>query len=70
MVVRDMGLEGAKPAPTAGTRKEQKAASVLAAALRVKLLDELPELNARDARAFRGVAARCNYFVGDKVIMQ
>ena len=45
IVVREMGLEAAKPAPTAGAREEQKAASVLTTALRVELLEESPELN-------------------------
>ena len=38
-MVREMRLEGAKAAPTVGTREEQKAASVLVAALRIELLD-------------------------------
>ena len=47
LVVREFGLEGAKAAPAAGTRKEQRAASVPVAALRVDVEDESPELNAR-----------------------
>ena len=38
--MREMGLEGAKAAPTAGTREEQKAASVPAVAPRVEVEDE------------------------------
>ena len=59
--MRELGLEGSKAAPIARTREEQKAASVLVAALRVEVEDESPELNAREAKAYRGVAARCNY---------
>ena len=70
IVVREMDLEGAKAAPTAGTRKEQKAASVLVAAFKVEVEDESPELNAGDARAYRGVAARCNYIAQDRVDRQ
>ena len=40
------------------------------AAFRVQVGEESPELNARDARAYRGVAARCNYLVQDSVDMQ
>ena len=36
------------------------ACSVPAAALKVEVVDESPELWARDAKAYRGVAARCN----------
>ena len=43
---------------------------MLAAALKVEVEEESPELNARDARAYRGVAARCNYLAQDKVDMQ
>ena len=66
IAVREVGLEGAKAAPTAGKRKEQMAASVLVAALKAEVADESPELSARDASAYRGVAARCNY-VGQDV---
>ena len=69
LVVREMGLKGAKAAPTAGTREEQRAASVLVAALRVDVEDESPELNAREAKAYRGVAARCNYLSQGRVDM-
>ena len=51
-MVHEIGLEGAKVAPTAGTREEQKAASVPLAVLRVEVLDESPELGAHDARSF------------------
>ena len=61
VVVRDHGLESAKAAPTAGTREEQKTASVPATSLKVEVVEESPELGTKDARAFRGVAARCNY---------
>ena len=47
-----------------------KTASVPAAALKVEVVEESPELGARDAKAFRGVAARCNYLVQDKVDLQ
>ena len=43
---------------------------MLAAALGVEVEDESPELNAGDARAFRGVAARCNYLAQDMVDIQ
>ena len=70
IVVRDLRLESAKSAPTAGTREEQKAASVPATSLKVEVLEESPELGTKDARAFRGVAARCNYLAQDKVVLQ
>ena len=43
---------------------------MLAAAFRVEVEDESAELNAVDARAYRGVAARCNYFARDRVDIQ
>ena len=57
IVVREMGLENAKTVPTAGAREEQKAASVPSAAQRIEVVEESRKLGARDARAFRGVAA-------------
>ena len=69
ILVREMGFEDAKAPPTVGTREEQKAASVLVAALKVEIADKSPELSAREASAYRGVAARCNYFAEDKVGM-
>ena len=70
IVVREMGFEGAKAAPTAGTSEEQIGASVIVAALRVEIEDESPELNARDAQAFEDVAARCNHLAQGNVDMQ
>ena len=70
IVVPEMRLEGAKATPTVGTREQQKAASVLVTALKVEIADESPELSARVASAYRGVAAWCNYFVQDNVDMQ
>ena len=56
-VVREMGLEGAKAAPTAGTREEQKVGSVPVAALKVEIEDEsfeaAPETQARPAESPR-----------------
>ena len=60
VVVRELGLEGGKAAPTPGTLEAQKAASVPAAALKVEVTDEAPQLSARDAKGYRGIAARCN----------
>ena len=60
IVVREMGLEGAKAAPTPGTREEQKSARMPTAALKVEVVDESPELSAKDAKNHRGVAAGCN----------
>ena len=62
-----MVLEIAKAAPTAGTREEQKAAGVPTTGLKVEVVDESPELGARDAKAYRGVDARCNYLAKDRV---
>ena len=45
IVVCEMGLENAQTAPTAGTREEQKAASV--PAQRVEVVEESRELGAR-----------------------
>ena len=50
--VRDLGLESAKAAPTAGTREEQNAASVPATNLEVEVVEESPEFVTKDARAF------------------
>ena len=70
IVVCEMGLENAQTAPTAGTREEQKAASVPSVAQRVEVVEESRELGERDARAFRGVAARCKYLAQDRVDLQ
>ena len=67
IVIRDLGLENAKAAPTAGTREEQKAASVPTTGQKVEVVEELLELSAKDSRWFRGVAARCNYLAQDRV---
>ena len=69
-MIRDLGLENAKTAPTAGTREEQKAASVPTTGQKVEVIEEWPELSAKEARWFRGVAARCNYFAQDGVDVQ
>ena len=70
IVIRDLGLEGAKAAPTAGTREDQKAASVPVTTQKVEVTEESPELGAKDARWYRGVAARCNYLAQDRVDLQ
>ena len=70
VVVRELGLEGGKAAPTPGTLEAQKAASVPAAALKVEVTDEAPQLSARDAKGYRGIAARCNFLEQDRVDIQ
>ena len=42
---------------------------MLVAALRVDVEDESPELNARKAKGYRGVAAHCKYLAQDKADM-
>ena len=70
IAVRDLGLDNAKAAPTAGTREEQEAASVPTTGQKIEVVEELFELSAKEARWFRGVAARCNYLAQDRVDLQ
>ena len=70
MVVRDLGLENAKPVATPGTREDQSLASVPAIDAAVEIEDESQLLNAAEAKLYRGVTARCNYLAQDRVDIQ
>ena len=70
MVVRDLGLDNAKPGATPGTREDQALASVPAIDAAVEVEDESPLLNAAEAKLYRGVTARCNYLAQDMVDIQ
>ena len=52
LIVKEMGMEGAKPAVTPGTAETKE---------ETKPYDKSPELSRRDAAVFRGLAARLNY---------
>ena len=67
MVVRDLGLENAKPVSSPGTKEDQALASVPLVGISVAVEDESPLLNAEEAKLYRGVTARCNYLAQDRV---
>ena len=70
IVVRDLGLEDAKPAPTPGTREEFNKASLPKGVLGIETEEQSPELDKKEASAYRGVAARLNYLAQDRPDLQ
>ena len=61
LIVKEMGMEGAKPAVTPGTAETKE---------ETKAYDKSPELSRRDAAVFRGLAARLNYLSLDRPDLQ
>ena len=70
IVVRDLGLQDAKPAPTPGTREELSKASLPKGVLGIEVEEQSPELDKKEASAYRGVAARLNYLAQDRPDLQ
>ena len=61
LIVKEMGMEGAKPAPTPGVPETKD---------EVRMYDQSPELSKADSTAFRGLAARLNYLALDRPDLQ
>ena len=70
IVVRELGLEEAKAAPTPGTREELSKASLPKDVLGMDHDELSPELNKQEASAYRGVTARLNYLAQDRPDLQ
>ena len=69
IVIKDLGLEEAKPVSTPGAREELGKASALCST-GVEAGEESPLLGAKDASAYRGIAARLNYLAQDRADIQ
>ena len=61
IIIKEMGVEGAKPATCSGTTETPEEAELIAASL---------EMSSSDATAYRGLAARLNFLAQDSPILQ
>ena len=70
IVIRELGLEGAKAVNSPGSRDELNQASSPGDAAAVEVVDGLPSMAPRDATAYRGITARPNYLAQDRANIQ
>ena len=74
IVIRDLGLDGAKALDTPGTREDKKGASAPWGVPGVQVDKEDPELDeeleAAEATLYRGITARLNYLAQDRTDLQ
>ena len=70
IAISELGLTGAKAAPTPGAKDDLGKASVPKEAGGVELEDESPEMAPAEASQYRGIAARLNYLAQDRADIQ